>query len=46
MQGDSVLLSNGTEENEVFINENYSEKRNKKAFYTNCFSVGVCHRNV
>jgi len=31
IQGDAVLLSHGTEESEVFINKNYSEKRNKKA---------------
>jgi hypothetical protein len=38
MQGDAVLLSDGTEENEVFINENYSEERNKKACIRNLLS--------
>jgi hypothetical protein len=46
MQGDAVFLSHGTEENEVLVNENYSEKWNKENLYTNCFSVCVCHRNV
>jgi hypothetical protein len=31
MQGGAVLLSHGTEENEVFINKDNSKKRKKKA---------------